>query len=285
MRGPKARGAKSIPIPPLRGMSSVPSSTSPATELLRDTNAGSSVLHKICNSSWWDWSQGSTLIFWQWPAGEQRRAAGNGMEAYLQSVPPSFKQRAKQPKQEAFDLLLPKFQSILERGYVVSNQSATEIAELEEFIMRYIDFFGVPKGDDICVIYKGASCGLNETVWAPNFWLPTPKSATWVLNYNYCGVDLDLGEMFLNFPLPMLFRRFSGIVLTPFKDLLGYSHISNQELQLRWEHCWMGFKPSPYNSTCFYYWAKEFAHGNQRADKTNPLRWDEVRLNLPGDNS
>jgi hypothetical protein len=43
----------------------------------------------------------------------------------------------------------------------------------------------------------------------------------------------------------------------------------------------MGFKPSPYYSTRFYYWAEEFARGNRR-DKTNPLRWDEVRLNLPG---
>jgi hypothetical protein len=67
------------------------------------------------------------------------------MEAYLKSEPPSSKQRVKRPKQEAFDLLLPKFQSILERGYVVSNQGATEIAELEEFIMLYIDYFGVPK--------------------------------------------------------------------------------------------------------------------------------------------
>jgi hypothetical protein len=39
--------------------------------LLRDANAGSSVLQNICNSVWWDWSRGSTLIFWQRPAGEQ----------------------------------------------------------------------------------------------------------------------------------------------------------------------------------------------------------------------
>jgi hypothetical protein len=119
-RGPKARGAKSIPILPSRRTLSVPSPNSPATELLREANAGSSVHHKICNSTWWDWFQGSTLIFLRWPTGEQQRAARNGMEAYLQSQPPSFKQRVKRPKKEAFDLLLPKFQSILERGYIVS---------------------------------------------------------------------------------------------------------------------------------------------------------------------
>jgi hypothetical protein len=203
------------------------------------------------------------------------------MKAYVLSQPPTFKPALKKPKQEAFDLLLPKFQSILARGYVVSNQSATEIAELEDFILSYIDYFGVPKADDIRVVYNGSSCGLNPTVWAPNFWLPTPKSATRVINYNYCGVDLDMGEMFLNFPLPMLFRRFSGIDLSPFKDLLGFSHISNKDFQIRWERCWMGFTPSPYYAVRFYYWAEEFCRGN-RTEFLNPLRWDEVRLNLPG---
>jgi hypothetical protein len=204
------------------------------------------------------------------------------MDPYLQSEPPAFKQRVKKPKQEAFDLLLPKFQAILSRGYVVSKQDSNELSALEDFIMSYIDYFGVPKADDIRVVYNGASCGLNETVWAPNFWLPTAKSATRVLNFNYCGVDLDLGEMFLNFPLPLLFRAFSGIDLTPFKEALGFGHISNKDFQLRWERCWMGFRPSPYYSVRFYYWAEEFARGDRRK-QSNPVRWDEVRLNLPGD--
>ena len=81
------------------------------------------------------------------------------MEAYLQTKPPSFRVPVATPKKEAFDLLLPKFQSILERGYVVSNQDATEITELEDFIMSYIDYFGVPKADDIRLVYNGSSCG------------------------------------------------------------------------------------------------------------------------------
>jgi hypothetical protein len=208
---------------------------------------------------------------------------GRRMDPYLQSEPPVFKQRVKKPKQEAFDLLLPKFQAILARGYVVSNQDSNELSALEDFIMSYIDYFGVPKVDNIRVVYNGASCGLNETVWAPNFWLPPGKSATRVLNFNYCGVNLDLGDIFLNFPLPLLFRAFSGIdLLTPFKEALGFGHISNKDFQLCWEQCWMGFRPSPYYSVRFYYWAEEFAIGDRRK-QSNPLRWDEVRLNLPGD--
>jgi hypothetical protein len=113
------------------------------------------------------------------------------MDPYLQSEPPSFQQRSKHPKQEAFELLLPKFQAILTRGYVVSNQDATELTDSEDFIMSYINYFRVPKANDIRVVYNGASCGLNDYVWAPNFWFPTAKSATRVLNFDYCGVDLD----------------------------------------------------------------------------------------------
>jgi hypothetical protein len=58
------------------------------------------------------------------------------------------------------------------------------------------------------------------------------QPATCVLNFNYCGVDLDLGEMFLNFPLPLLFRAFSGINLTPFKEALGVGHVSSKDFQL-----------------------------------------------------
>jgi hypothetical protein len=44
----------------------------------------------------------------------------------------------------------------------------------------------------------------------------------------------------------------------------------------------MGFRPCPYYAVRFYYWAEEFARGNIR-DSDNPLKWDSVRLNLPGD--
>jgi hypothetical protein len=100
-------------------------------------------------------------------------------------------------------LLLPKFQSILEQGYVISNQSNTEIAELEEVIISSIDYFGVPKVDNIHLVYNGASCGLNKTVWAPHFWLPTPQLATPFLNYNYTILWSGfgpIGEMFLELP-------------------------------------------------------------------------------------
>jgi hypothetical protein len=67
------------------------------------------------------------------------------MDPYIQSEPPAIKQPIEQPKQEAYDLLLQKFQAILARGDVVSNQDSTKLTALEDFIMSYIDLFGFRK--------------------------------------------------------------------------------------------------------------------------------------------
>lgn len=43
----------------------------------------------------------------------------------------------------------------------------------------------------------------------------------------------------------------------------------------------MGLRPSPYWSVQFYYWGEEFARGDP-SEPTNPMRYDRIRLNLPG---
>jgi hypothetical protein len=186
----------------------------PTTDLLRDGDVGEDALSKLANSSWWNWDKGSTLLFWRWPKGEQQIAARDGMDAYISGPLPNYQVRARPIKTAVYDLLLPKVKKIIDRGYVKVGQG-------RDFIRSYIDYFIVPKADDVRPVYNGTSCGFNGSVWAPNFWLPTAKSVSRVLDYNYCGVDLDLGEMFLNFPLPKVFRSFSGVDLGQFKPDLG----------------------------------------------------------------
>jgi hypothetical protein len=228
-------------------------------ELLRDAEVGEDAISKAADSGdkckakgappsgWWSWDKGSTLFFWRWPAREMRRAARDGMQPYIQSSLPNYHVRAKQTKSDVYGLLLPKLQKIIARGYV-------EIGFRHDFLKSYIDYFIVPKADDVRPVYNGTSCGLNEAVWAPHCWLPTAKSATRVLDYNYCGVDIDLGEMFLNFSLLKVYRQFSGIDLGQFKSDLGefLKAIPRRLLGVRWERCWMGFRPSPYYAVRFY---------------------------------
>jgi hypothetical protein len=45
----------------------------------------------------------------------------------------------------------------------------------------------------------------------------------------------------------------------------------------------MGFKPcSPYNATRAFAWGEEIIRGDRR-DQDNPMRWERVQLNLPGE--
>jgi hypothetical protein len=166
-------------------------------------------------------------------------------------------------------LLVPKFQAILDRGYVRPGA-----------IKSLIDYFDVPRADDIRLVYNGSSCGLNSSLWAPNFWLPTARTALRSLDFNYFSVDMDLGDMFLNFPLHHDLQAYSGIDLTPLKSSLGIS--SPGAYHVHWTRCWMGSKPSPFYAVAFFSLAEEFVRGDH-LDPDNPLRWDLVIFNLPGE--
>ena len=60
--------------------------------------------------------------------------------------------------------------------------------------------FHMAKGDDICMVYDGSKSGLNATIYAPWFALPTAESMTrWVTVWLWLA-DNSYGECFLNFP-------------------------------------------------------------------------------------
>jgi hypothetical protein len=241
-------------------------------ELLKDTVAGRSVLSNFAQATWWTWKGGSTLIFWRWPL-PYRRIARDGMPPFITGpLPQHLRRRARPPPKIKLPLICDKVATVMSRNYLVpySNTSA---------VTSFIDYFDVPKGsDDVRIVYNGTSCGLNAVTWSPRFPLPTPATAARHLNFNYCGVDIDLGEFFLNFPLPLELRSVSGVDLSPFRSHLNLK----AESKVRWERCWMGLRPSPYMAVRFYYLAEEFIRGD-RLQTDNPMRWDFVMLNLPGD--
>jgi len=90
-----------------------------------------------------------------------------------------------------------------------------------------------------------------------------------ILGYNYCSVDIDLGEMFHNFPMLHVLRQYAGVDLTPFlPDLMRdfpqlKEYVVNKRLTAQFNRDFMGFRPSPEWSCRFYYLAEEFARGNE----------------------
>lgn len=87
------------------------------------------------------------------------------------TLPTKVKKGRSLANNENFDKIISKIETVLKRGYIQPGQ-----------VSSLIDFFAVPKGDDIRLVYNGTSCGLNEATWAPHFWLPYPRTAIRILD-------------------------------------------------------------------------------------------------------
>jgi len=246
-------------------------------QLRQDLTIGGKGLHCICGSSFFNWDRGSTLFFWRWHTNLQLIARDGFPAQIINHLPKSFK-KSRPPKSDIYEKILSKLKKSLSRGYLIKTNFSK--------INNLIDYFAVPKADDIRLVQNGTSCGLNNSVWASNFWLPNAASMTRVLGFNYKAVDLDLGEMFLNFPLDKTLVSYSGMDLSPYKkDLSEFENGKNFTQDSKFYAInvrnWMGLRPSPEWSCRFYYLAEEFIRGNE-SEIDNPLRWDKVVLNLIG---
>ena len=240
-------------------------------KLLIDAAAGRQALHQVLSSEWWDWSMGSSLLFWRWDEETQLVAARDGMVIFVEGELPTKMRRARRPTPEKAAQLGPKIDTVRVRTYILPGE-----------VSNVTDFFDVPKGDkDIRVVYNGTSSGLNDALWAPSFFLPNADSAARVLMYYSFSADSDLGEMFLNFPMDPLIRPSAGVDLTGVREYLTKPDLRGTLTLERWERLFMGMKSSPYNSVRYFYWGEEFARGDPLAEG-NALRYDRVILNLPG---
>ena len=249
--------------------------------LLVDLSKGLRIVGQSMLSTWWEWSFGSSPFFWRWNGDEQISAARDGMQIFSLSPMPRSRRDFKPPRfdSDTRKVVASKIQSMIQKSYL-------EVG----FVRSQLHYFAVPKGDsDVRVVFDGTSCGLNETLWSPNFFLPSSRNAADLLSFDSWMADADFAEFFHNFFADERIRKYAGVntaalalflpapnsgdALTP-QDLLKFSG-------LRWNRLFMGMKPSPYNAVRFYYWAEEFAKGNLR-DTSNPFGFDNVILNLPG---
>ena len=243
-----------------------------------DLNVGRQVLRSYSSGSFMSWDGGSTLIFWRWPM-SSKLLARDGFHPFQLHPFPRSKNKVKLSSQTCKLQVLEKLLICLEKNYLVLT-SPTKVT-------NYIDYFPVPKGEsDIRLVFNGTSCGINQSLFSSNFWLPMSNTMTRLLSFGYRVVDIDLGEMFLNFPLHPSMQMISGVDLSPFKQELQNitpHHLStNNKLVATWTRLWFGMKQSPEYAATFYYLAEEFIRGNHK-DANNPLRWDTIKLNMLGD--
>lgn len=131
------------------------------------------------------------------------------MSIYVQSTLPRSRKGVKRPR---FDS---------ETRKMVSSKVATMVSKsyLEVgFVRTSLHYFAVPKGDsDIRVVFDGTPCGLNESLWSPNFFLPTTASrnAAELLLFDPWMADADFGEFFHNFFADEKIRKHTSVNVTP----------------------------------------------------------------------
>jgi hypothetical protein len=120
------------------------------TRLLDEVQRGSEVLFHFSAASWWEWSYGSALVFWRWH--DNTQLALHGCRPFLLKALPLFKRKSNIPPANKRLLIASKLNSIIQWRYLVQGP-----------VKRLIQFFDVPKVDDIGLVYNGRSCGLNQS--------------------------------------------------------------------------------------------------------------------------
>jgi hypothetical protein len=230
-----------------------------------DLQAGRSGITHACGADWWEWRQGSTLFFWRWPPA-RRREARDGHPIWVKGTLPNYRRPQHKEKDEVVHSQIQrKLANVRSKGYITKGT-----------VSSLTGYFAVLKGpNDVRMVYNATKSGLNAALWVPFFTLPSAETLLDLLSSTSWMADLDMGEMFLNFPLDIKIRPYCGIDLKPFAEELG---------SMFWEHwarCMMGMMPSPYICVKEALLADEVAKGDPN-DLNNPFQWASVTLNLPG---
>jgi hypothetical protein len=224
-------------------------------------------------SDWWEWKGGSHIFFWRWPANYKKEAL-DGVPPYFMVDPPTSMSKQSPYTDEANrKLVKEKVVAVLKTGYIM-RASPEEIRSL-------MFMFDVPKGtDDVRMVYNGSKSGLNDSLWAPWFSLPTVETMTQALLPFYWCADNDYGEQFLNFNLHKELRPYCGVDLSQLlhKEVCEHTGI----IIGAWSRNAMGLKPSPYASVKGALRAKRVILGD-RSELGNPFHWEKVCTNMPGD--
>ena len=239
-------------------------------ELWKDLEVGRDAVGRAANSSWWNWDAGSTLYFWRWPKWT-KKAVRDGVELFIDwtNMPKYWKKQQWPDEDHAIKKLKSKLANVKMKKYVQPG-----------FVKSLTSYFAVPKAEtDVRIVYDGTACGLNDSLWAPNFMLPTVDSIVRNASSSTWFGDIDLGEVFLNYPLDERIRPYAGVDVTHVDYDLNDKNA--KRVIERWSRCLMGFKPSPYVTIQTFAWSEEIILGN-RLDLKNPFYWDTLKLNFPG---
>lgn len=238
-------------------------------QLKRDILIYRDILWRTIGGSFWNWDRGSRLIFWKWNESYQMQAR-DGTKSFIREnrLPTQKKPQRLLKDEEMRELELSKIHNFTSRRYIEDG-----------YVISIANWFAVPKGEsDVRVVFNFKSSGLNDALFAPNFFLPTNEDLTNLLTDSSWMVDSDCGEQFYCFTEDQGILPYVGVDLTAIGRLKDPSSKTDYK---RWGRLGQGVKHSPFKAQRGMLFAKEITRGN-RLDQTNPFHWTKVMTNYPG---
>ena len=130
-----------------------------------DIAAVEDCLRRAAGSDYWDWHRGSRLFFWRFPEDWGWQAdARDGVPFFHTAPPPKGRhfQNIPPSTREGELQIRAKVLSLRVRGYIEKG-----------FVDLVVPTFPVEKPGDIRAVWDCKRNGLNATLWAPKFSLPT----------------------------------------------------------------------------------------------------------------
>jgi hypothetical protein len=241
-------------------------------EYQENLEAAQDCMRRCADADWWEWSDGSRLLFWRWPV-RWRTEARDGAKGFHLGTRRPRRHFPPIPVKEPWIIAkdLEKLEKLLRRRYVVPGK----------FVLA-VPRFPVPKGaDDIRVVWNLAKNGLNKEMFTPSFFLPTMATYLRCLQTgSYCG-DFDIGKQFHNYQLHRAEQVYCGVdVPIELREKLR-SEGMPVDGPMRWNRLVFGWQSSPYLALRMLARAIELAKGAPNETRS-AFAWHAVRLNLPG---
>jgi hypothetical protein len=229
-------------------------------------------VERCVGSDWWNWDNGSRLLFWRWPP-LWRGEARDGAPGFHYKTPRPQLRFGQVPIQEEWiiDKDREKLEKLLRRKYIDVGVCRTTVPR-----------FPVPKGEnDIRVVWDLSKNGLNETMYTPSFFLATMSTYLRRIEAGFYGGDFDIGEQFHNYMLHESEQVFCGVEVPAVLRSKFIKEGWSIPKYMRWTRLVFGWQSSPYMALRMFARALEFAKGDPN-DTNNAFHWDDIVLNLPG---
>jgi hypothetical protein len=240
-----------------------------AVGLDRNTIAVRDCVGRCANSTWWEWTDGSRLLFWRWPENWQVEARDGAKGLHTGTPEPQLRHPQVPMAADVAAKDAEKLEKLLRRRYIICGPCRNTVPR-----------FAVAKGsDDIRVVWDLKKSGLNGHMFTPGFFLPTVATYARRLYHEAHSGDFDIGEQFHNYMLHPTEQIYCGVRIPgDMVRRLVAEGISVEPL-MRWGRLVFGWQSSPYLALRMLARALEVA---VETAGDNVFNIHEVVMNLPG---